>query len=938
MRTFFACLNSSTLPQPSPTGENLIRTVCSPDPFLCRGNSDHPHKSHSATALLIAIANEFSASHMYRKKDNTISASEEEADLFRYSPNDLGRTLSPERSLQKVNSFRSMGTASFYHEIAGPSVSPRRGRFGRNMSTLSSLDQASVAASGLVGSVNESARNKLISSLSNAGGIREAETRGVEPYGFCEIDDVAEIVRLSCSKDHYNEADILKAACLLSPMDKSEFIRQLDASLVTDRDLKLEPLRWQWDLIRDILDFSFEGNNKTTVADISARIHEAIKLKWIKRVTSFFRASIHDDSHFARLDWDPSTLLFSECGAALYQLLMRHGITTIGGDLRRGYLFEDLCHELDVLLAYSNHDKSKSNSKDLKSFLSLESCTRTLSRDYFTFIGKVSWLPHSKNSLVDMKIPKLLIKIGQRPPLDYLSRLALTTLVFTDNKGNPSKALISDWCNGTFVTEDGDGSFRWNATLELRRYMLNIMRALIHSREEEFRTWGVDLLYNHIICIQRSFGDSVELLELNYDYNTMVLSLLEEAFKSRLLVASLFRRRSDSAAIVRCILAMNIPSSESLLLRCLSVAEGVDAIRHFGWMDRTLTEWMNRKCSDYVYTIDSSLSRALNRNFEKHSYQLTCIPVPVSIFESVASSEQPDTEQSVDIEGLLRCPWNMEIKLTSTMGISTTDYAKVDCYLDTSDLISPYKNDVLSDGARVVKVRGLILDAKGVASGIAIDAEKVIIHSSLLLGVCPVRKDGTVVKVSDFRTLSRVKNSTIRKAKNPPPPVPAAPKEPLGNRMRSYSGSSTHSVSFNAGGRSGLGPPEPPVTSLGAPPPVTAATNRDFEPRPGQSVRKNSTIVGLDHLYDWSVCKPGHRTITTEIGEGRFTVEIAGEPVIWIFARSLNPVVSRPSGKRDLSFFNGGRASDTSRAGGFIYLVEVNYFLRLETNAVLFFF
>ena len=43
----------------------------------------------------------------------------------------------------------------------------------------------------------------------------------------------------------------------------------------------------------------------------------------------------------------------------------------------------------------------------------------------------------------------------------------------------------------------------------------------------------------------------------------------------------------------------------------------------------------------------------------------------------------------------------------------------------------------------------------------------------------------------------------------------------------------------------------------------------------------------MDHLQDWSICKPGHRQgKLTELGENKFAVEVMGEPVTWIFSRS----------------------------------------------------
>jgi hypothetical protein len=108
----------------------------------------------------------------------------------------------------------------------------------------------------------------------------------------------------------------------------------------------------------------------------------------------------------------------------------------------------------------------------------------------------------------------------------------------------------------------------------------------------------------------------------------------------------------------------------------------------------------------------------------------------------------------------------------------------------------------------------------------------------------------------------------------------------------------------------------------------------DTDTKIGSSIRRSMSTVVLDHLCDWSICRPGHRNIITELGDRRFSVEIPGEPLVYIFCRALN----QDSSNRSWRLREGTSAtprSDPSRAGsGFTYLVEVHYYLRLETNAV----
>jgi hypothetical protein len=139
-----------------------------------------------------------------------------------------------------------------------------------------------------------------------------------------------------------------------------------------------------------------------------------------------------------------------------------------------------------------------------------------------------------------------------------------------------------------------------------------------------------------------------------------------------------------------------------------------------------------------------------------------------------------------------------------------------------------------------------------------------------------------------------------------------------------------------------------------------------------------------EHLHDWSICKPGHRQgKVVELGDGKFAVEISGEPVVWIFSRSASGSLSStppagnvaggnnkfltnsiwqnaqqaqqaqahgkqkkptgPTGTQQVpstpmstseSLFATTMRSDSSRAGGIVYLLEVHYMIRLQTGQV----
>lgn len=97
-----------------------------------------------------------------------------------------------------------------------------------------------------------------------------------------------------------------------------------------------------------------------------------------------------------------------------------------------------------------------------------------------------------------------------------------------------------------------------------------------------------------------------------------------------------------------------------------------------------------------------------------------------------------------------------------------------------------------------------------------------------------------------------------------------------------------------------------------------------------------------DLQFDWSSCKPGHRQgNVTELGDGQFSVCVPGDPVVWIFSRRAPGAAPTRMGRSgslggaDASAFNNSpNRNDFSRAGNLLYLVEVQYYFRLETGHV----
>lgn len=203
-------------------------------------------------------------------------------------------------------------------------------------------------------------------------------------------------------------------------------------------------------------------------------------------------------------------------------------------------------------------------------------------------------------------------------------------------------------------------------------------------------------------------------------------------------------------------------------------------------------------------------------------------------------------------------------------------------------------------------MRGIVLDAKGAPVGQPVAHNKVI-SSTLLAGICSVSRHGKVQCNTENRPQRR-KNSVTHH---------------------------TRESVANGGGRQSIS--------------AAAAAAQMSSDASGDS--DVPVTLQQDYLYDWSSCKPGHRQgNVVELGDSRFSVTVPGEPVIWVFSRRAPglagggaAMTSRHARSGSMaqmsvseSFFatnNSGR-SDHSRSGNLLYLVEVQYYFRLETGHV----
>eukprot|EP00605_Chrysophyceae_sp_TOSAG23-4_P002480 GSChrysophyteH1.ASY1.ANO1.2743.1 assembled CDS len=643
----------------------------------------------------------------------------------------------------------------------------------------------------------------------------------------------------------------------------SSFDGLVEATKVNGKEGK-EPFRWSWSSIFTLFAEEFQ--------DVNKHLDELMNTKFIRRLCGFYRCSTEEKGYFANLTWEPSNFNYYECAVMLYQRLVNdeNGHKFLNSD-RRGMVFVEIAAELKNLI--NIFDKSIPSSSFFSVGKRENAVQYTLSRGYFDLIGVVLKTSGGQKIIDNTDIFGNLCEIGSYPQLDYLSRVAITSLVFSDY-GTMSSHIIRHWTSG-----------RGRCSIGLKNYIYNLLGCLLHTRSDEFQEWGIEITV-HMMTWETPGNVSRHL--------TRLLLLVVQKVENLLLfiekLESVPKRKLD----------ITIDSSYAEILPYfLSVPQGVkycqsgigNPIRDGSYLDQIIEDFTVDGEGDtfekYSRSYERILSKALSPSYVKNilspSQNIKPIPYLTRDFCSTYSNGtlipengiHQETEQ-IDIEGLLKLPWNIEVKSykptddTVPAGSPEGEYIPVDCFLDPSDLAMPSVSDISTDYNRFVKVRGMVLDDFGMPSGRVIKNERSV-ASTLMIGLCPVTSDGSM------------KTSVFQEGSN-------------GENVLSFE-QAKRSVTAQL---SGTQHPE-----------MNGVRSGDYPP----------TYL-LENLYDWTSCKPYTGKfgveVFTEIDENYFSIEIPNQPCKFIFSRSKPVTVAR-------------NISDES-SSNMLYLVEVQYYISVYTG------
>jgi hypothetical protein len=287
-----------------------------------------------------------------------------------------------------------------------------------------------------------------------------------------EVKVSSHVTTTAGSSFSFNDLLLTISHSLIPNIDKNEFNRQIEQSRVL---LGKEPFKWDWILINEMLDHSFTSTD---------RVSEALKTKWIRRISGFFRCSSDEKGYFANMEWDPNNLQYLECACNLYNVLMKdeNGLTFLTQD-RRGMIFNEIGRELELLTinasnktpfyVLTNPIANNNTNNGPKMVFRLHSCNYYMAREFFTLLGRILRNSRSRRLLDHTNIFNHLTVLGQYHSLDYLSRLVITSLSFTDG-GTISRHLYQFWTADVI-----EGS----CSKLLKEYLYNLLRVLIRCNQ-----------------------------------------------------------------------------------------------------------------------------------------------------------------------------------------------------------------------------------------------------------------------------------------------------------------------------------------------------------------------------------------------------------------------------------------------------------------------
>lgn len=467
--------------------------------------------------------------------------------------------------------------------------------------------------------------------------------------------------------------------------------------------------KWNWDIISELLEGPLTNPQ---------RLSEAMKTKFFKRLSGFFRCDPGNKGYFSQLAWIPDFVPFLRPACQMYTLLLNHpeGLLFLKTD-RRGQLLTEISAALE-LEARPEAAIVESHIGALKArMFSPEYCSRRMLREYFTLLGLMSSSKEGLKMMEQSNLFQRLYVMGTTKGHEFLCRLILENLDYSVD--GSSRKLLHSW-----MTEGSKA---------LRLYATCLLRALLRSEVADFEKWGIDAL--------------VTQLTQEEEVAKAALSVLEEAAEKEECLHAMIMKRPTRLVQLR------DKRAEALLLKFLSLAEGLAFLKDSGdWIPRMLTSWRRERHISYVHAVENALFCGLNRdicgrerNCSIPGSVRSCSPkpIPVNVPLKRGGSSRHGSQRSLwALDWLYRMPWNMEVKIVGPPGSGPPSNLILETFIDGStidnDDPSLEETDRLNNS---IRVKGIVVDARNMPQPVVVNSQQTL-QACLFLGTQPVDRYG----------------------------------------------------------------------------------------------------------------------------------------------------------------------------------------------------
>uniref|UniRef100_A0AAV1V3E5 Uncharacterized protein n=1 Tax=Peronospora matthiolae TaxID=2874970 RepID=A0AAV1V3E5_9STRA len=495
-------------------------------------------------------------------------------------------------------------------------------------------------------------------------------------------------------------------------MDDSTFKDMLHnrSRVLTDKNYK----NWNWDIISEMLEGPLTNPQ---------RLSEAMKTKFFKRLSGFFRCDQGNKGYFSNLYWIPDHVPYLRPACQMYTLLLNHpeGLLFLKTD-RRGQLLTEISSALE-LEARPEAAIVESHIGVLKArMFSPDYVSRRMLREYFTLLGLMSSSKEGLKMMEQSNLFQRLYVMGTTKGHDFLCRLILANLDYSVD--GSSRKLLQSWM--------------MEGSKALRLYATCLLRALLRSEVADFEKWGIDAL--------------VTQLTQEEEVAKAALSVLEEAAETPACLLAMILKRPIK------LIQLKDKRAESLLLKSLSLAEGLNFLRDTGnWIPRTLAAWRREKHILYVHAVEHALFRGLHRdasgrergsNSSSTSTRQTCSPTPIPVNVPMKrGGHKPPSGGSRQgsqwgLDWLYRMPWNMEVKIVGPPGSGPPSNLILETYIDAA-MRDEGEATGVDDELRMnsIRVKGIVVDARNMPQPVVVNSQQTL-QASLFLGTQPVDRRG----------------------------------------------------------------------------------------------------------------------------------------------------------------------------------------------------